>query len=122
MLTIRQEPQFAVVTVAGTVTPSDYETFVPEFERIARDWQKVPMLIDATALESWELSVLWPDLKFSAAHKDSFGPMAIVGDRKWMEWGTAFSKPFFDAEMRFFRPEEREDARRWLLTRAKAAA
>ena len=116
MLTINEGTDYAVITAAGTLNKGDYERFVPEFERITRKRGRIAMLIDATGLEGWDLQGGWRDLKFDATHQDAFGPMAIISDERWQEWGTKLSKPFFRAPMRFFRPEEAHEARRWLQT------
>lgn len=115
MLTISEEPDFIVVRAIGTLSKADYERFVPEFERIAQVRGRVAMLIDATKFEGWDLQGGWQDLKFDAAHQHQLGPMAIIAEERWKEWGTTLSKPFFSAEMHVFHPDEIEEARRWLV-------
>lgn len=95
---------------------------MPAFERLVQELGPVAMLIDVTALEGWDAQGLWRDLRFDATHQNAFGPMAIVGDERWQGWGTKLSKPFFKAEMRFFRPEQIDGARHWLRGSANVTA
>lgn len=122
MLTIKEKPEHLLITAAGKLTREYYETFVPEFEHVMRSHRRAPMLVDVTELKGWEIESLWMELKFDIRHQDDFGPMAVVGDETWQEWGTKFSAPFFTTEVRFFRPYEREDAVRWLERQRRQAA
>ena len=116
MLRIEERAGLITITAGGTLESADYDRFVPIFERIAA--QKagtVPMLIVLMSdFSGWDLSGLWRDLKFDVKHKDSFGRIAIVGDRKWEEWGTKLFDPLFRAEMKFFATAERGAAQSWV--------
>ena len=105
------------ITADGELEPAQYDAFVPAFERLVRArTPPVPMLIDLGAqFSGWSLAGLWKELKFDAEHAEVFGPIAIVGDKRWEKWGTELSNPFFSAEMRFFEPAQRVQAERWLL-------
>lgn len=116
MLRIEERAGLITITAGGTLESADYDRFVPIFERIAA--QKagtVPMLIVLMSdFSGWDLGGLWRDLKFDVKHKDSFGRIAIVGDRKWEEWGTKLFDPLFRAEMKFFATAERGAAQSWV--------
>ncbi len=92
-----------IVTVraSGTLTRSDYDRFVPEFERLAKTL-------------GWDLPGLWEELKFDVSHQDDLGRVAVVGEPGWQEWATRLSKPFFKAESRFFGRMRMAEARAWL--------
>ena len=114
MLTITEEPGLLVITAAGTLDREDYDRFVPAFERRARERGRPAMLIDATGLDGWDAAGGWKELKFDATHQDAFGPIAVLGDARWEEWGTRLAKPFIAAPMRYFRAGEEAQARAWL--------
>ena len=115
MLKIDEESGLVRIFAGGALSSSDYDRFVPQFERIAaREPGTVPMVIElAPDFSGWDLGGIWRDLKFDMKHKDSFGRIAIVGGSKWEEWGTKLSDPLFRAEMRFFTPSERDIAENW---------
>ena len=115
MLKVVEDDGLVRIKAGGTLDSTDYDEFVPQFERIAaREPATVPMVIELSPdFSGWDLGGVWRDLKFDAKHKDSFGRIAIVGDDKWEEWGTKLSNPLFRAEMRFFPPSKRDVAESW---------
>lgn len=72
------------------------------------------MIVLMSDFSGWDLGGLWRDLKFDVKHKNSFGRIAIVGDRKWEEWGTKLFDPLFRAEMKFFATAKRGAAQSWV--------
>ena len=104
------------ITVDGELQPSDYADFVPAFEQLVRSMSPpVAMLLElGSQFSGWSLAGLWEELKFDVEHAEVFGPMAIVGDKRWEQWGTELSNPFFSAEMRFFQLNQRQQAEQWL--------
>lgn len=115
MLKIDEENGLVRIFAGGALDSSDYDRFVPRFERIAdREHGTVPMIIElAPDFSGWDLGGIWRDLQFDVKHKDSFGRIAIVGESKWEEWGTKLFDPLFRAEMRLFTPSERDAAESW---------
>jgi hypothetical protein len=102
------------VTVTGTVSQSDIEQFAEQFEKAASDQEKVRMLIELKDFEGWDFKGLWADLRFDVSHQDQMERIAILGDKRWEDWGTALSDPFFKAELKFFETDERAAAEAWL--------
>lgn len=117
MLEAAEENGLVRIRASGRLESSDFERFVPLFERIvAREPKSVPMLIELSPdFSGWDLGGLWRDLKFDVKHKDMFGRIAIIGNKAWQEWGVKLSDPFFpSAEIRFFDPTEAGSAEVWL--------
>lgn len=123
MLELTEDNGLIRIRAAGKLEEEDYDRFVPEFERIADCAPgTVAMVIElAPDFGGWDLGGLWRDLKFDLRHKESFGRIAIVGDRKWEEWVTWVIDPLFRAEMQFFDPSERQVAETWARTGGDAA-
>ena len=118
MLTLIESDGLLHIQASGKLSETDYDRFVPLFERIAaREPGSVPMLIElAPDFAGWDLGALWRELKFDVKHRDKFSRIAIVGTKTWEKWGTKLSAPLFPhAEMRFFAPEERAEAVAWAL-------
>lgn len=114
MLTANVDDGLMIITVSGKLTREDFASFAPEFEQVAREQARVPMLIDARALEGYEAGALWDDLRFDLAHRREFGPMAIIGDERWKEWGSKLFGLFFGAEIRHFGSGRIGEAKEWL--------
>lgn len=117
MIETKDENGILHIQAKGELSEQGYDEFVPVFERVAgRKSGTVPMLIELSAdFSGWDITGLWRDLKFDIRHKDQFGRIAIVGDKKWEEWGTKLTNPLFpDTEMKFFEPAERDLAEAWV--------
>lgn len=122
MLEIVEENGLIRVRGRGALESSDYERFVPLFERIAAQEQgAVPMVIElGPDFLGWDLGGIWRDLRFDVKHKDQFGRIAIIGTRDWHGWATKLSDVLFPpAEMRCFDPDAGGRAERWARTGAK---
>ena len=68
------------------------------------------MLIELKDFEGWDFKGLWADLKFDVSHQEQMDRIAILGDKRWQDWGTTLSDPFFKAELKFFETDERAAA------------
>ena len=47
-----------------------------------------PLLIELVNCREWSLSSVWKKLKSYIAHRCAFGPITLVGDKRWQEWDT----------------------------------
>jgi hypothetical protein len=107
------------VAVSGTLTHSDYERFVPSFERLAKQHGKVRMLFEMTDFHGWEAAALWDDIKFDLKHFADLERLAMVGDKQWEKGMSVFCRPFTTATIRYFDRTAIEDARTWLQSGAQ---
>ena len=72
-----------VVHVSGKLAKADYDHFVPEFERLVRQYGKLQLLFDMTGFHGWEAGALWEDIKFDMKHFAHIERLAMVGEKKW---------------------------------------
>jgi hypothetical protein len=66
--------------------------------------------------KGWELKALWEDFQYGLKINENVEYIAIVGDKKWMEWATKLGKTFAKGKVKFFEPDKSEDAWYWLRT------
>jgi len=102
------------VHVSGTLSQTDYENFVPEFERLVRQHRKLRLLFDMTGFHGWEAAALWEEIKFDSKHLAGIERFAMVGDMRWQRVMAAFCKPFTKAKMQYFDHTNTAMARKWL--------
>lgn len=105
------------VTVSGTLVKADYEHFVPEFERLARQQAPLRLLFDMSDFHGWKASALWEDTKFALRHFNDIERLAMVGETRWQHGMALFCKPFTTAEVRYFDRAAAAQAREWLAER-----
>jgi len=108
------ENRVLTVTVSERLTKEDYERLLPELEELLQKHGHLKFFIKIESLSGFEMEALWKDIKFDFKHKNQYGKTAIVGDKKWEEWGTKISKIFFDSEMKFFYKDQSDEAWNWV--------
>ena len=106
--------KMVAVRVSGKLAKTDYEHFVPEFERLVRLHGKLRVLFDMAGFRGWEASALWEDIKFDVKHFSDIERLAMVGERKWQQGMAVFCAPFTKAMIRYFDRGQAAEARRWL--------
>lgn len=108
-------PDFLVIRTSGTLTKEDCDAALPELENALRT-RSGPhrILIRLEDFHGWEIEALWADIRFDAEHRTTFDRVAVVGESGLEEWGTKLSKPFLDADIRYFDWAELSAAESWL--------
>ena len=104
------------VHVSGKLVKEDYESFVPEFDRLVQQHGKVSIIFDMMDFQGWTLGALWEDIKFDAKHYADIERLAIIGDKKWEKEITIFCRPFTRAQIRYFDQADANEARSWLVS------
>lgn len=108
------ENQVLTVTASQKLTKEDYTCLLPELEKLLEKHGSLRFYIVLEDFAGFELGALTEDIKFDIRHKNQFGKTAIVGDKKWEEWGTKISKIFFCSEMAFFYKDQSDEAWDWV--------
>lgn len=103
-----------VIHVSGRLEKTDYELFVPEFERLIRQHGKLRVLFEMRDFHGWEASAAWEDLKFGITHFSDIERLAMVGEKRWQHGMATFCKPFTKATVRYFDHAVAAEARTWL--------
>ena len=103
-----------VVHVSGKLAKTDYEHFVPEFERLVQQHGKLRVLFDMTSFHGWDAGALWEDTKFAVKHFNDIEKLAMVGEKKWQKGMATFCKPFTKATIQYFDHTDAAEARKWL--------
>ena len=106
--------KYLIVHVSGKLTTTDYELFVPEFERLVREHGKLRILFDMTSFHGWETGAVWEDIKFDIDHFADIERLAMVGETRWQKGMATFCRPFTKASIRYFDHAEIDKARIWL--------
>ncbi len=102
-----------VVHVSGKLIKTDYEYFVPEFERLVRQHGKLRLLFDMSNFHGWDAGAAWEDFKLGIEHFADIESIAMVGEKKWQHGMAMFCKPFTKA-IKYFDHTDIAEARKWL--------
>lgn len=113
-------PWIVEVRVDGKLAKKDYETFVPEIERILQKG-KIRILLELVDFHGWTAGALWEDTKFAAHHFKDIERIAIVGDKLWEKGMAVFCRPFTTAIVQYFDRDQIEEARKWIWESKKTS-
>lgn len=102
------------ITARGKLTKEDYAGLLPQLEHMLETHGPLRFYIKLEDFSGFEMGALWEDIKFDYKHKNMYGKTAIVGEKKWEEWGTKISSLFFDSEMKFFSKDQEDEAWKWV--------
>ncbi len=102
------------IHLSGKIRREDYDRYVPEIERIISEQGKVRVLVFMEDFHGWDAGGLWKDIQFDWKHFSDFERIALVGEKSWEKGMAKFCKPFTTAQIRYFTPDQSEDARRWI--------
>ncbi len=98
---------------AGVIRPSDYQTTMPELERILAAIKPTGLLLDWRDLEEWSPEVEIDVFMTRISHRCSFERVSIVGAGRWRE-EAATVEQIMHCEVRFFEPANEPAAWEWL--------
>jgi hypothetical protein len=100
--------------VVGKLQHSDYDVIVPMLESAVSgiDEPKISVLVDILEFDGYELRAIWDDLKFGLKYDSEFKKIAVVGNKRWEEYGVRISNWFMSGDLKFF--DNMDDAFKWL--------
>ena len=114
MIEVRGTEGVAHLTIAGRLSAEDMARALPRVDALLQDRDSLPFYIDLRDLSDVDPEAIWQDVVFDAAHKDHYGRTAVVGDRRWQKWATELSDRLLGAPMRFFEPDDDQQAWEWV--------
>ncbi len=102
------------IQVDGKLTKDDYGVLIPYFENLINECGPLNLLCDMTRFDGMEIEAFWEDFQFGIRHLRDFKRMAIVGNQSWLEWLTKVFNPLVKTEVKYYSPQELNDAWRWV--------
>lgn len=115
MLQVLPETGDGIIAVKfeGWIESDEFRDFMPRFEDAIVRAGAARALLDWRGLAGWEPEVESDQFVAQIAHSRTFERVAIVGPSKWIA-AAARLREILRGEVRFYEPDEREDAWRWL--------
>lgn len=113
---------FVAIRISDKLDQADYQSIVPILEERIAEHGKISLYWEMEQFEGWTAGGLWADTKFGVKHANDFRRIAVVGDKKWHEWSTKVMKPFTSAEVRYFNPDQRQQALAWAMAPEQAGS
>lgn len=100
--------------ISGNVDRNDYNIMLPLLQERINQHGKIRVYAEVQGVEDYSLRALWEDIKFDLKHAADFSKVALVGDKKWIDWLTVMAKPFTSADVKYFDYSQRQLAWEWI--------
>jgi len=104
-----------VLRISGTLTRSEFGAEQSALARNMDMGSKPRLLVILENFQGWERGADWNDLDFMISHGGKISKIAIVAESRWEALALAFAGAGVRrAPVKFFPPNEQEQARSWL--------
>jgi hypothetical protein len=104
-----------VLLFSGSLKRSEFATEQSAIARHIDSGSKPRLLVILENFEGWERGADWNDVDFLISHGGKISKIAIVAEPRWEPLALAFAGAGIRrAPVKFFRPNELEQARSWL--------
>jgi len=113
MISISHEQDYVHVAVIGEFTVADFREFEENVVYEIRFHGHANLLFDLTEMISYTLDMAVEEVRFTKAHKQDFGRVAVVSDDQWVAWSAWLNQLLSDAEIELFSGVDA--ARDWLM-------
>jgi hypothetical protein len=111
-----QSDDISVLRISGILKRSEFAAEQSALARAIDIGSKPRLLVILEDFEGWERGADWNDLDFLISHGGKISKIAIVAEPRWEPLALAFAGAGVRrAPVKFFPPNELEQARSWLL-------
>lgn len=112
MIAIDVKENLVSVSVIGEFTIADFKQFEAQMLTGIQSAGSVNLLIDLRDMLGYTVDVVWEELKFSRAHAQEFGRVALVTQDQWLTWSAWLQRFFVDADVEVF--DDFDAAQAWV--------
>ena len=111
-----QSDDISVLRITGILKRSEFAAEQSALARAIDIGSKPRLLVILENFEGWERGADWNDLDFLISHGGKISKIAIVAEPRWEPLALAFAGAGVRrAPVKFFPPNELEQARSWLV-------
>ena len=105
---------FLSLKAVGKLTHEDYKVINPLIDSALDGVKdpKVTVFFDGSELEGWELRAAWDDFRLGLKHGNEFDKIAILGNKRWLEYSSKIASWFVSGEVKYF--DDSTTALEWL--------
>jgi hypothetical protein len=100
--------------MTGVLRDADYQSFVPDLDKLLERIAPVRVLVDWEDFEGWDEEAAANAFHFRMTHRSDFERIAILGGRDYQRDAKRLAEELGDVEVRLFAVGERDAALAWL--------
>jgi len=102
------------IIASGHLSREDLDAVTPRLAQLLDRHGRLRFYVELRDVSGFTMGALWQDLKFDFRHRHQYGRTAIVGHKTWQKVAATFAGPLYGAAVRWFEPEQRDEAWRWV--------
>ncbi|MAB38476.1 MAG: STAS/SEC14 domain-containing protein [Aequorivita sp.] len=114
MISIFKKQNTVYMVAQHKLDVKDYENLIPILTDHIKTHQEVAWYIEMKDFEGWTASAYWKGIELELPNEERLSRVALVGSVKWQEHYTEALMPFSKAHIKFFKPEEKDNAKKWI--------
>ncbi len=102
------------IKASGTLSKEDLDDLEPALNKFTTASDDPHLIMILEDFGGWhDTASFWKDLQLDAEYMGYFDRIAIVGEKKWQQWGTQLMDPITKEELKFFPIDRAGDAWKW---------
>ncbi len=114
MISILKKQNTVYMVAQHQLDAKDYDNLIVELADHIKLHKKVYWYIEMENFEGWTASAYWKGIELELPLEEHLKRVALVGSIKWQERFTEVLIPFSKAHIKFFKPEEKDSAKKWI--------
>ena len=114
MIRIEEKENIVYTVAEKKLNDEDYGKLLPVLHDKVEEYGMIRWYFEMRNFKGWSLSAMWKDVFFDFRNRKNLEKVAMVGDKKWEEQLTKLMEPFSRADIRFFKADEKAEARKWI--------
>ncbi|MFP4698505.1 MAG: STAS/SEC14 domain-containing protein [Eubacteriales bacterium] len=114
MITIKtnEKPSIIEVEIEGKVKENDIKEFENYFKQKRKSQDEINLLMSIKEI-GYSFNGLIEDFKFESKYWNEFNRIAILSDKKWLEFVSKIADSLPNVEVKHFDYDEKEKAINW---------
>ncbi|WP_320006324.1 STAS/SEC14 domain-containing protein [Maridesulfovibrio sp.] len=109
-------PNVLGLKIQGKIQNEDIQEVIKTSEDKLENYEQIAIYIEIIEMGGISIDAFFTDLKFALPNLKKFSKKAVVSESKWHDkLAKIIDKIFSSIEIRHFTPEERENAKKWVL-------
>jgi hypothetical protein len=106
------------IKVESKLTPEEYELLNAYLEQLMREVGPINFLCDMVDFSGMNSQALWEELIHHLPNVRDYQRIAVVrGERRWLECGTNVFEPWLKTQLKYFTPDQIDEAWHWVKGR-----
>lgn len=114
MVQLNSDEKILYMVVSGKLTNHDFDKIALLVSSKLKKFGKIRLYYEMKDYEGWTFQAFWRDLYMDLKYRNKVEKIAMVGEKFWEKWMADLIKPLSPADVRFYGPHQKEEAKEWI--------